>query len=65
MQPFDNFIPVVSVDHALHDEKHPFCYDPVCPCHEDDELIEAVNQVVQDGLMTPDEATDYVLGKLL
>ena len=30
-----------------------------------EEAIAAVNQAVQDGLMTPEEATDFVLGKLL
>ncbi len=66
MQPFaDNFIPVIPVAYKEHTPEHPFCWNPSCPCHEDHEAIAAVNQAVQDGLMTPTEATDYVCGKLL
>jgi hypothetical protein len=36
-----------------------------CDCHEDDEAIAAIYQAVQDGLLTPEEATDFVLGRLL
>ncbi|OLB53648.1 MAG: hypothetical protein AUF64_04005 [Chloroflexi bacterium 13_1_20CM_54_36] len=61
----DNFIPVVPVDHIEHTEENPFCYDAACDCHEDDEAIAAVYQAVQDGLITPEEATDFVLGRLL
>ena len=61
----DNFIPVVLTDYKEHTLEHPFCWNSTCPCHEDGEEINAVNQAVQDGLMTPEEATDYVLGKLL
>lgn len=61
----DNFTPVISTDHAVHTHEHPFCYDQTCPCHEDEDAIAAVNQAIQDGLMTSDEATDFVSGKLL
>jgi hypothetical protein len=61
----DNFIPVVPCDRIDHVDDSPFCIDPTCDCHEDDKAIAAVNQMVQDGLLTPDEATDFVLGKLL
>ncbi len=62
----DNFAYVVPVDGELeHTDDSPFCYDPACDCHEDEVAIAAVYQAVQDGLMTPDEATDFVLGKLL
>lgn len=61
----DNFIPVVPVDYVEHTEGKPFCLDPMCPCHEDEQTIAQVNQAVQDGLITTDEATDFVLGKLL
>jgi hypothetical protein len=68
MQGFgDNFTLVIPLeDDPLHTGEHPFCFaDPACPCHEDQEAIATVNQAVQDGLMTPEEATDFVLGKLL
>lgn len=59
----DNFLPVVPVDYRLHTPEKPFCYDPTCPCHEDELLIAEVSFHVQDGLMTPQEATDFVGGK--
>ena len=41
-------------------------YDqPRLLAHIDDEAIAAVYQAVQDGLITPEEATDFVLGRLL
>lgn len=63
--PPDNFTYVVPVDYSEHTANSPFCFDSSCACHEDDEAIAAVNQAVQDGLITPEEATDLVLGKLL
>ncbi len=44
-------------------EYQPFCWDPTCTCHEDGLLIYQVLLYVQDGLMTPDEATDFVKGR--
>ncbi len=64
MEPFaDNFLPVVPVDYRLHTPEKPFCYDPTCPDKEDELLIAEVAQFVTDGLMTPEEATDFVRGK--
>ena len=62
MEP-DNFSIVVPVDYLLHTPEKPFCFDPMCPCHEDDLLIEEVSLHVQDGLLTMDEATDFVAGR--
>jgi len=59
----DNFSIVVPVDYRLHTPEKPFCYDPTCPCHEDGLLIEEVSLHVQDGLLTADEATDFVRGR--
>ena len=62
----DNFIPVIPTDDLQHTDAHPFCVaNPTCPCHEDPDLIAPIAQAVQDGLMTPDEATDYVMGRTL
>ncbi len=63
MQPPDNFTYLILVDHVLHTPDKPFCYDAACDCHEDEVLIFQVSLQVQDGLMTPDEATDFVKGK--
>lgn len=59
----DNFSIVVPVDYPLHTPEKPFCYDSTCPDKEDEILIAEVNQFVQNGLMTPDEATDFVAGR--
>jgi hypothetical protein len=62
----DNFAYVIPVEDELeHTPLQPFCFDGTCPYHEDDAAIDAVYQAVQDGLLTPDEATDFVLGRLL
>jgi len=39
--------------------------DPTCPCHEDQLLISSVLHFVDDGLLTHNEATSFVAGKLL
>ncbi len=61
----DNFIPVIFVeDEILHTTEKPFCFvDPSCPCHEDHTLIAEVAAFVAHGLMTPEEATDFVAGR--
>jgi hypothetical protein len=63
MQPPDNFTYLIYVDHVLHTAEKPFCFDSACECHEDDVLIYQVSLYVQDGLMTLDEATDFVKGR--
>ena len=52
----DNFKPVVPVDYIEHTEKTPFCWDDQCICREDQEAIGNLNQAVQDGLITTDDA---------
>ena len=56
---------VISVDDVYHTDDQPFCYtDPRCPCHEEDrESIAMVNVWVQQGLMTQEEATNFILGQ--
>ncbi len=63
MQAPDNFAYLVPVDYDLHTPEKPFCYDQRCPCHEDELLTAEVSLHVQDGLLTPDEATDFVKGE--
>lgn len=51
-------LPVFMEDAPLHTSDHPFCADPACPCHEDDELFaEFVEQPICDGLLTTFEAS--------
>jgi len=60
----DNFAYIVLVENTYHTEDNPFCFaDPNCPCHEDQESIALVNLWVQQGLMTPQEATNFILGR--
>ncbi|WP_236037966.1 hypothetical protein [Ktedonobacter robiniae] len=61
----DNFLPVIPNDNQLHSITNPFCYAPSCPCHEDQSNISEVVRYVSDGLLTPQEAIDYVAGKHL
>ena len=40
-----------------------FCWDPTCPDKEDQELIGALNQAVQNGEVTTQEADRIYRGK--
>lgn len=52
-------------DPTVHTPDHPFCYDPKCTCRDNQEAIERVQQWVNDGLMTEDEASEYISGRTL
>jgi len=66
MEPYgDNFIPVIPVDYKQHSDGRPFCWDQTCPCHEDEGAIHQINEAVEDGLITPKEATDFVNGRMV
>ncbi len=52
-------------DELIHTDDHPFCGDPTCDCSEDPELIASVQQAVEQGLITPEEATLIIQGKTL
>jgi hypothetical protein len=66
MEPYgDNFIPVIPIDYQQHSDERPFCWDQTCPCHDDEEVILETSQAVEDGLMTPEEATDFVNGRMV
>ena len=61
-------VPIVILmeDDPLHTDIHPFCSsDPHCPCHEDPVLIAQVARLVDDGLLTPAEASSFVAGTLI
>lgn len=62
----DNFfLSILGQDTELHTNTHPFCVDPFCSCHENQEAIASVAQQVADGLVTLVEATRIVEGKTL
>ena len=57
---------VLMEDEIIHTDAHPFCgTDPTCPCHRDPELLAAVNEAVEQGLITQEEATLIIQGKTL
>ncbi len=62
-------VPIPMEDDLIHTDDQPVCQDPTCPDKTDDDLIaEASQQVapyVENGLLTPDEATRTVLGRQL
>jgi hypothetical protein len=48
-----------------HSETRPFCDDLSCPCHEDRDAIEKVNEQVQEGLLSKEDADRLYRGKLI
>lgn len=53
-------------DDLVHTDERPFCsYDSTCPCHEEPGCIAAVHEAVARGELTPDEATNFVMGKMV
>ena len=48
-----------------HTDSKPFCWNSSCNCHEDHDALSQVNQYIQDGLLTPEEATNLVNGKTI
>jgi len=61
----DNFLPVVPDTQPLHTKEHPFCGDPTCICYEDPETIADLTQAISDGLLSADDATQIIEGKLV
>jgi hypothetical protein len=59
----DNFSYLLPVEYILHSPEKPFCYDQRCDCHEEEILIGEVADFVRDGLLTTEEATDFVAGR--
>ena len=62
-----NSIPAILVSEGslFHTPGNPFCYDETCGCHENPVLIAAVADAVNQGLLTPEEATRLVAGKTI
>lgn len=62
----DRPISIPMEDPLVHTADTPICADPTCPDKKDDDLLaEFAQQVapfVQDGLLTPAEATRLVQG---
>ena len=62
---FDRPIPIPLEDDPVHTDHDPFCSDPTCPCREGSDALDAVAGMVEDGLLTPAEATRFVQGRQL
>ena len=57
-------LPVILEDDPIHLDPYPFCSDPTCPCHDDnEEAFSRMSSEIQDGLLLPEEATNIVNGK--
>jgi hypothetical protein len=65
----DHSIPIPMEDPLVHTADSPVCADPTCPDKDNEELLsesaQRVAPFVQDGLLTPDEATRLVQGRQL
>jgi hypothetical protein len=59
----DNFVLVVPEEHLLHTAVNPFCWDETCPCHDDSNAIAVINNAINDGIITSDDATRIIKGK--
>lgn len=58
------FITVEDV--ILHTQESLFCVvDPTCRCHEDPELLADVADAVNEGLLTPYEASLVISSKTI
>ena len=52
-------------DPTMHTIDHPFCYDSTCTCPANQEARERVQEWLERGLMTEDEASAYIAGRTL
>ncbi len=61
----DNFVPVVPDEHPLHTQEQPFCGDPTCICYGDKDNIAAINDAINAGTITADDAQRIVKGETI
>jgi hypothetical protein len=54
--PFERQIVIPVLNRVEHNEGRPFCSDPACPCREDTDNINTLNELIERGLLTKDEA---------
>ncbi len=59
----DNFVLVVPEEHLLHTAVNPFCWDETCPCHDDADAIAGINDAINNGIITADDAKRIVKGE--
>ena len=56
-------IPYEEEDEIIHTDEHLFCDDMSCSCHEDPDLIQALGDLVQQGLASPADADRIYRGQ--
>ena len=64
---YDNAIPVIPTERKEHTQSRPFCdhsINPDCCCREDLAGIQTLDEYVQEGLMTLEEALRTYEGKM-
>lgn len=61
----DHHRPVTPAVFQFHTSEHPFCSHPSCPCHTNLDKLADVFFFVLDGLMTEQEAEDFVAGRMI
>jgi hypothetical protein len=59
----DNFVLVVPEEHPLHTQEQPFCGDPTCICYVDKDNIAAINDAINAGTITADDAQRIIKGQ--
>jgi hypothetical protein len=55
-QPEDNeeeYYALPVFDQPIHTPDHLFCDDPTCPCHDDAENMETLQEWYEEGLIGP------------
>lgn len=50
---------------ALHTDECPFCYNMSCNCHENQEKIDALEQMRQDGLVSDQDCDNIFRGRTI
>lgn len=63
--PVQDAIVIPCLDDLIHTEDHPFCDREGCSCHEDCKQVNLLNDQIEQGLLTPQEATLIMSGKAI
>ena len=56
---------VTPVDPTIHTDDNPFCDDMSCPCHENQDDVNDLNDAVQDGLASTQDADNIYHGRTI
>jgi hypothetical protein len=56
---------VSPVDPIIHTPENPFCDDMTCPCHDDTDAINDLNDAYQGGLVSREDADRIYRGRTI